>query len=249
MANEDDKKKEQQTKAASDPSIAAGLGGIQNTGGALRNEYRTGVPEGWTTRTGNMPYTVMVNGKPTQRYYDLTNDPAAILQTMDPTVRDQILTGLESKIRGYKRGNGFDDRDRSAFSDLLLYSNLAGLPYQNAFQQFMRNVESVQQTGTKAPTIRVTSIDDIKVVYRKTASELLGRNVSDEDATAFAKMYQNMQAQTARREALGGVVQQEPSVAVAAEKNIQKKFGVEAQAYSAMNYMSRMDALIKRLGE
>lgn len=250
MANGKDKDtgKTPSTTPPVDPS-AGQLGGIASlAGGGPQVTFRTGVPADFTPRSGKLPVTSIVNGKQVDRYYDLTNDPNVILDTADPEELERILTGLESKLKGYKRGAS-RAADRNAIEELLGFSNIIGRPYSLAYNEFMQRAPTIQPTAQRAPTIRVTSVDDIKAVYRKTAQDLLGRNVSDDDALAFAKSYQQMQIATEKKAALGGVVQQEPRADVAAEEALLKARGSEAQAYRAQKFMGRMDELIARLGK
>jgi hypothetical protein len=211
--------------------------------------YYTGIPEGYKPPTGKLPKVIYDDkgNEITRVYYDVNNDANVILQTLSPKVRDQILTGLEQKITGYKKGTGFDDKDRSAFADLLRFANIEGRPVLEAYNVFMKTVPNVQKTS-KPPVIRVTSEDDIKAVFRKTTNDLLGRDLGDIEATKFAKMYQNLQIQTAKREQAGGVVVQEPDIGVLAEKRIENKFAPQAQAYRAMQFMNIMDQSIQKLG-
>ena len=211
--------------------------------------YYTGVPSGYRPPDGQPPKEIFdEKGRVQARvFYDVSNDANVILQTLSPKLRDQILTGLESKVSGYKKGTGFDDKDRAAFRDLLVFANIAGKPVLEAYNLFMKTVPNAQKTG-RAPTIRVTSEDDIKAVFRKTARDLLGRELGDEAATKFAKTYQNLQIDAARRAEAGGVVVQEPDAGVLAERQIESQMGVQTQAYRASQFMGIMDESIRKLG-
>jgi hypothetical protein len=211
--------------------------------------YYTGVPEGYRPPSGQPPKEILdEKGRvQTRVYYDITKDANAILQTLSPKLRDQILTGLESKVSGYKKGTGFDDKDRSAFQNLLLFANLEGKPVLEAYNLFMKTVPNAQKVGGQQ-TIRVTSEDDIKAVFRRTANELLGRDLGDAEASKFAKMYQRMQVDVGRRNQAGGVVEQEPDAAVLAERQIESTMGAQTQAYRASQFMGVMDEAIKKLG-
>jgi hypothetical protein len=212
--------------------------------------FRTGIPANYRPPSGQLPKPVFdekTGQEITRTYYDLTNDPGVILNALKPETRTQILNGLAQKITGYKPGTGFDDKDRSAFSDLLYFANITGKSFAEAYNEFMRTVPNVQKV-TKAPTIRVSSEDDVKAVFRRTTRDLLGRDLGDAEAAKFAKMYRNLEIGEAQRMQAGGVVEQAPDASVLAEKRVEKQFGVEAQAYRAMQFMNIMDDSIRRLG-
>jgi hypothetical protein len=211
--------------------------------------FRTGIPAGYRPPTGRLPKAVFDDkgNEVTRTYYDLTNDPGVILNALNPDIRKQVLNGLAQKNAGYKPGSGFEEKDRTAFSDLLYYANINGKPFLEAYQEFMRTVPNAQKIG-RAPTIRVSSEDDVKAVFRRTTRDLLGRDLGDAEAAKFAKMYRNLEIGEARRMEAGGVVEQAPDASVLAEKRIEQKFGVETQAYRAMQFMNIMDDSIKKLG-
>lgn len=241
MAKDDEK---QPVNPAEDVIGAAPVVGGQDTG------FRTGIPANYRPPSGQLPKAVFdekTGQLKTRTYYDLSNDPGVILNALKPETRTQILNGLAQKITGYKPGTGFDDKDRSAFSDLLYYANITGKPFAEAYNEFMRTVPNVQKI-TKAPTIRVSSEDDVKAVFRRTTRDLLGRDLGDAEAAKFAKMYRNLEIGEAERMQAGGVVEQMADASVLAEKRVEDRFGVEAQAYRAMQFMNIMDDSIRRLG-
>lgn len=219
------------------------------TGGTAQAGY-TGVPSGYVPPSKRAPKPVFDDKGKVAAYtfYDLVTDRNVILQQMDATARTKLLNGLALRMSGYKPGTGLEDKDKSAFADLLLYANVAGKPWSEAYVEFVRTTPVVQRVE-KAPTIRVTSPDDVKAVFRKTAQDLLGRDVGDMEAAKFADIYQKLQIGTAQRAQAGGVVVEEPSAGVLAEQQIEQRFGAEAQAYRAMQFMSVMDAAIKKLGQ
>lgn len=217
-------------------------------GGTVQTGY-TGVPSTYVPPTGRGPKPIFDSkgNLKTYGYYDVNTDRNVILQQMNPKLRTQVLNGLALRVSGYKPGNGLEDKDKAVFGDLLVYANVAGKPWSEAYADFVKNVP-VAQKVSKAPTIRVTSADDIKAVFRKTAQDLLGRDIGDTEAAKFADMYQKLQIGAAQRAQAGGVVVQEPDASVLAEKKIEKQFGAQTQAYRAMQFMEIMDGAIKKLG-
>lgn len=223
------------------------LGSIP-AGGTTQGGY-TGVPSTYVPPSGRGPKPIFDSkgNVYTYGFYDVNNDRNVILQQMKPTLRTQVLNGLALRMSGYKPGSGLEDKDKAAFGDLLVYANVAGKPWSEAYADFVKQIPVVQKVS-KAPLIRVTSADDVKAVFRKTAQDLLGRDVGDAAAASFADMYQKLQIGTAQKMQGGGVVVQEPDAGVLAEKQIEKQFGAQTQAYRAMQFMSIMDDAIKKLG-
>lgn len=222
--------------------------GVIPSAGTMQTGY-TGVPSAYRPPSGRAPKAITdSSGNVTYVFYDINTDKNVILQQMNPDLRNKLLKGLSQRISGYKPGTGFDDKDKSAFGDLLLYANVAGKPWSEAYVEFLQKVPIVQKL-TKPQTIRVTSPDDVKAVFRKTAQDLLGRDVGEGEAAKFADIYQKLQINTAQAVQRGGVVVEEPSASVLAEKRIEKQFGAETQAYRALQFMNVMDQAIKKLGQ
>lgn len=206
-----------------------------------------GLPAG-TTGTGGKPIGKDATGKPIYGYYDLQLDANVLYQTMDEVERKTILNGLALKgLYGSSRPFTDPDNDRNVISELLLFANIAKLDYKRAYEQYVKTVPN--STGTKkAPAIRVTSPDDLNVVFRKTAQELLGYELPADVAQKFAQSYNQLEIQSGQRAAAGGVYTAEAAPSTVAEQQIRKKFGTEVQAVQAGNYAQIMDQRIAALG-
>lgn len=236
---------------ATDPkpvNPAEGVLGAIPAGGASVS-FTTGLPADYTTPTGQLPYLQKdpKTGKITSRFYDIRNDPRVLLNNLNETERNKILKGLATKISGYEPGTGFEDKDYAAFGDLLVYANLAGKPYFQAYNEFMQRVPNSSYVK-KAPSIRVTSTDDLKVVFRKASTDLLGYEVDDAMAAKFAKTYQQMEIAEAQKQAAGGVFTSAAQPSTVAEKQILQQFKPEAQSFATGNLAAIMDQSIKALG-
>ena len=142
-------------------------------GGGVSVSFTTGLPADYVSPTGQLPYLQKdpKTGKITSRFYDIRNDPRVLLNNLNETERKKILTGLATKISGYDPGTGFEDKDYAAFGDLLTYANLAGKPYFQAYNEFMQRVPN-SSYAKKAPSIRVTSPDDVKTLVRRSSREI-----------------------------------------------------------------------------
>ena len=236
---------------ATDPkpvNPAEGVLGVIPSGGASVS-FTTGLPADYAPPTGQLPYLQKdpKTGKITSRFYDIRNDPRVLLNSLNETERNKILKGLATKISGYDPGTGFEDKDYSAFGDLLTYANLAGKPYFQAYNEFMQRVPN-SSYAKKAPSIRVTSPDDVKTLVRRSSRELLGYEIDDMTANRIAGGFRQMEIAESQRQAAGGVYEAATDPSVFAEQKILQQFQPEAQSFAAGNLAAIMDARIKALG-
>lgn len=235
------------------PAEAAGLGAIP-TGGTTQPSYSTGVPFDYVSPTGRAPKEIRTknsDGSVTVSYrlYDLNNDAGALLYQMSDSARKVLIESMHDKglYGNGTPGNGLEDKDKSAFSNVLEFANYSGKPWAEAWADYYRMVPN--SVGTrKAPSVRVTSADDLRTVFKKTASDLLGHELSDDENTKFAKLFQGMEVQASQRANVGGQYQDAPAAGTVAENQIQKQFGVEAQSFKAGGMAQIMDGMIKGLG-
>jgi hypothetical protein len=201
------------------------------------------------------PLLVDGNGKIVRNQYDLSplTDANTILLQLakDPTRLNSVTNLLQT--RGYYGNskpspNRLDSNDRSAMAEFLnSVANANGVTYDVALQM-LEGMPQVKAAGTKAPSIRVTSEDDLKVVFRKASTDLLGYEVDDATAKKFAETYRQLEIQEGQRQAAGGVFESAAAPSTVAEKQILKQFQPEAQSFAAANYAQIMDARIKELG-
>lgn len=235
------------------PAEAAGLGGVPQ-GGALAPSFSTGVPFDYVPSSGLLPKEVRTRNADgtvtvSRRFYDLNNDAGALLYQMSESARKVLLASMHDKglYGNGTPGNGLEDKDKSAFTTVLEFANFAGMPWAEAWAEYYKRVPN--SVGVrKAPAVRVTSGADLEVVFKRTASELLGRELTPEDNARFAKLYQGMEVQAGQRASAGGVYQDAPTAGTVAENQIQKQFGAEAQSFKAGGMAQIMDEMIKGLG-
>lgn len=222
--------------------------GVLPRGGSTGSSYYTGVPEGYVPPTGRKPKKITdAKGNEFEVFYSPTLDANVILNSLDPKSRATILGGLATKISEYEPGTGYEDKDKKAFADLLEYANVAGLPYAEAYRDFMQRVPN-SSYAKKAPSIRVASLDDVKTVVRRSSRELLGYEIDDMTAGNIAGGFRKMEIAEGQRQAVGGVYEAASDPSVFAEQQILKRFGPEAQSFAAGNYAQIMDQSIKALG-
>ena len=223
------------------------LGAIPAGGASV--SFTTGLPADYLSPTGQFPYLQKdpKTKKITSRFYDIRNDPRVLLNNLNEVERKKILTGLATKISGYDPGTGFEDKDYTAFGDLLVYANLTGKPYFQAYNEFMQRVPN-SSYAKKAPSISVTSTDDVKTVVRRSSKELLGYEIDDMTAGKIAGGFRQMEIAEGQRQAAGGVYEAASDSSVFAEQQILKRFGPEAKSFAAGNLAEIMDQSIKALG-
>ena len=218
-------------------------------GGGMAVSFTTGLPADYPSPTGQLPYLQKdpKTGKITSRFYDIRNDPRVLLNSLNEVERNKILTGIATKVSGYEPGTGFENKDYDAFGDLLVYANLTGKPYFEAYNEFMQRVPNSSYVK-KAPSIRVTSTDDVKTVVRRSSKEVLGYEIDDMTAGRIAAGYRQMEIAEGQRQSAGGVYEAATDPSVFAEQQILQQFKPEAQSFAAGNYAQIMDARIKELG-
>ena len=218
-------------------------------------DYKTGGGGGSGRRTIYTGPFLVEDGIVTRPQYDLSplTDANTILLELikDPTQYKYYTNLLQT--RGYYGNskpstNRVDSVDRSAMAEFLNnVANANGVTYKTAFQ-ILEGTPQVQSSGKKAPSIRVTSEDDLKVVFRKASTDLLGYEVDDATAKKFAKTYRQMEIAEGQKQAAGGVFESAAAPSTVAEQQILEQFNPEAQSFAAGNYAQIMDESIKRLG-
>jgi hypothetical protein len=97
----------------------------------------------------------------------------------------------------------------------------------------------------RAPTIRLTSAEDLKQVANSVAQRQIGRRLEDEELDKFAQAYQQTEAQFQRRLLGGGTVTAPPSIDVAAQQMVEQERPEEADLYSLG---STLDTFTQMLG-
>ena len=160
------------------------------------------------------------------------------LETADRTDLQNKLAsiGLYGKNGRALSGTGFDSTDLSVMREFLNYSNSKGLTIDAALPTLLSEVKPVVGTGR---VIRTTAKQNIRSVLQETTQKILGRSLSPNEIEKFVKTYERMEI----TEGMGGV--RAPSLAVAAEGQVQQQFGPEAQAVGALGLFDILDRKIK----
>ena len=248
MAEDDKKFPPGQKPPSTSSTISGWIQGIP-VSGTQSSSYYTGVPQDFTPDSGVKPKEIRdpKTGKISNVYYNPDLDSNVILRSIDDVLRGKMLKGIATKISGYEPGSGYEDKDKKAFAGLLEYANIVGLPWANAYANFMQNIPNSSYVK-KAPPIRVTSTDDVKTVVRRSSKEVLGYEIDDMTAGRIAAGYRQMEIAEGQRQAAGGVYEAATDPSVFAEQKILQQFRPEAQSFAAANYAQIMDESIKALG-
>lgn len=211
---------------------------------------------GGTTQKYVGPFLVDKNGYIARNQYDLSalGDANTILLEVlnkDPIKYKSYQSLLQT--RGYygdakPSQNKVDNVDRSAMAEFLNNkANANGVTYDIAFEMLAADPQ-VLGLGAKAPSVRVTSDADLKVIFRKASTDLLGYEIDDTTAQKFAASYRQMEIAQGQKQAAGGVFESAASPSTVAAQQIRNQFGPEVAAVQAGDYAEIMDQSIKRLG-
>lgn len=129
--------------------------------------------------------------------------------------------------------------DINAMENYLLTMNRYGVTADVGLGLFRQEfpVGGYGTPGSGGGQRRVTNAEDLKMVFKKSAADLLGHSLSAQDEAKFARLYQQME--------MGGDA---PTAGTAASNQIQKQFGGQVQSYKAGGLAEIMDQMIGRLG-
>lgn len=132
-----------------------------------------------------------------------------------------------------------DNTTRSGFRELLGIANREGIDWGEALGVVNKAMEGAG-TG-KVQAYQMTNPDDLKVVFRKAAQEMLGRNLQDGDLNRLVQTFQQQEVAYQKQAALGGEVTATPSPTTFAERNIEKDFGKEVNLQKMENIFKSID--------
>jgi hypothetical protein len=140
---------------------------------------------------------------------------------------------------GKPTASGFSSRDQAAMQDALDWANWRGYTIDVAATMMATELGTVANAGNR---VRTTAKEDLRSVFKQTASSILGRTLSDSEVEKFVKSYNQKEVS----EAMGGATA--PSVSVAAEQAVTAAAPDEAAAIGASRLMDLFDQKIKGLG-
>jgi hypothetical protein len=135
--------------------------------------------------------------------------------------------------------SGFAAKDQQVMQDALDWANWRGYTIDVAATMMATELGTVANSGNR---IRTTAKEDLRSVFKQTASSILGRTLSDSEVEKFVRSYNQKEVS----EGMGGATA--PTAATAAEMAVTAAAPDEAAAMGASTLMDLFDQKIKGLG-
>ena len=184
---------------------------------------------------------VTADGKISDLYYDINNDPGIFYASMTPAERLEVLGKLNDS-GFYTAGNiGNYASDLNAISAWLEYSNNAGLSRELALDQIVSTgaIMPKTKTGGTPRTYKTSNTDDLKVMAKKISQDTLGRMMSDEELSRFVASYQQSEIDYQKSVYSGGTTEDMQPADIAAQEFSQELAPTEANAYKYLGYVDK----------
>ena len=184
---------------------------------------------------------VTLDGKISDLYYDINDDPGRIYAGMTPAERLEVLGKLNDS-GFYTAGNiGNYASDLNAISAWLEYSNNAGLEKEAALNQIVTAGATMPKktTGGTPRTYRTSNTDDLKVMAKKISQDTLGRTMSDEELSRFVASYQQSEIDYQKSMYAGRTTEDMQPADIAAQEFSQELAPTEANAYKYLGYVDK----------
>ena len=184
---------------------------------------------------------VTADGKISDLYYDINNDPGIFYASMTPAQRLEVLGKLNDS-GFYTAGNiGNYASDLNAIAAWLEYSNNAGLSRELALDQIVSTGATMPKTGTGGTprTYKTSNTDDLKVMAKKISQDTLGRSMTDEELSRFAATYQQSEIDYQKSMYAGRTTEDMQQPDIAAQEFSQELAPTEANAYKYLGYVDK----------
>ena len=173
----------------------------------------------------------------TRGQYDPSKEAYAELAKMDLVERQTFLNSLAARGlygSGKPSPTGFDSKDFSAMGDFLRFANSQGVTSDVAYSQFLTTFKG----GGRGRAVRTTPKQDIRSIFKTVSGVTLGRQLPPDVIERFVKAFEGLEI----TEATGGP--KAPSIANAAEAQIEQQYGAEA---ATVGMLSLFDILVKSI--
>lgn len=172
--------------------------------------------------------------------YDIQLEARGIYASMTPAERAEAMDTLKRKGFYGSSDPGVYSNDISAFQRWLDYSNTMYMTANRSLTEMRRTMPDASGGGGYAPRFRVSSADDLKVVFKEVAKSTIGRAFNDDEAAQAVQAYQQLQVQQQRAMMGAGVIEEAPSADVFAQQYAQQIAPTEANAYKFLGVMNRI---------
>ena len=176
----------------------------------------------------------------TRGQYDPSKEAYSELAKMDLAERQAFLNSLAARgLYGSSKPSptGFDSKDFSAMADFLRFANVQGVTADVAYSEFLTMFKA---TGG-GKRIRTTAKQDIRSIFKTVSGVTLGRQLPPDVIERFVKAFEGLEI----TEATGGP--KAPSIANAAEAQIEQQYGAEAASVGMLSLFDILDKSIKGL--
>jgi hypothetical protein len=225
------------------PEAYQAAGNTVPVGGAPSSYSNTGVSENYIPFGRQEPGLAGSDGK-TLAYYNLSTFPREFLAGMqDEVLRKDFLKNLYE--RGWydskeRPGGGLSDEDEKAVYKLMYAANLAGVQWNQIYTSGKKSPFASDSAGGGAG-FRPSSTEDLVEIANRTALSTIGRKLSAEETSKFARSYQSSQ----QAEASGGM--SAPSTDVFFKNRIEQKYGAESDGYKYLSAISNVAKLMENM--
>lgn len=176
-----------------------------------------------------------------QGQYNIELDARGIYASLSPAERARRIDVLKRKGFYGSSEPGIYNNDINAFQRWLDYANTMYFTADRAITEMERTMpDGSGGGGGYAPRYRVSSSEDLKVVFKQVAQNTIGRGFTDEEAARAVQAYQNLELQAQQAMMGGGVIEQAPSADVFAQGFAQQIAPTEANGYKFLGVMNRI---------
>lgn len=177
-------------------------------------------------------------------YYDLDTDPR-IFYSQDPAKRNVMLNRLVQGGFLDRGSRGNFSAELTAIVEWLDYSNTLGLEAEYALDEAISGGRGSMGGGAATPRVyRTTSAQDLIRLSKRVAQDVIGRELTNDEAARFAQTYQQQEVAYQKSLYGGGTVEEPMSLEMAAQAFAEQSAPQEASAYGYLNYTNKLFQLI-----
>jgi hypothetical protein len=239
--------RKQGSTGSSGPILITGAIAPPPAGGQYATDSSTGVSPGYIppprpgiTGKDNVSGIVDETGA-VNPYYNLNTGPRELLNGMSEVNRNTLLRNLYDRgfYKSGRPGGGLSDEDEVAVYRLLYTSNLSGVSWSQIYNSGQRSRFTSASEGSGRA--RVAATEDLVEIANRTALSTIGRKLSAEETSKFARAYQASQ----QAEAAGGSTA--PTTDVFFKNRIEQQYGAESDGYKYLSAISNVANLMENM--
>lgn len=204
---------------------------------------RTGIDANGWSYVG--PRLVDADGNIVRDQYDATTEAYQELASMSQADRRDFLKTLHQRglyDSGEPSSYGFSSSDISATGKAMLYANSVGRTLDSAVIQLAQDFPAVKSGGT---SFRRAAADDLRSVVVQVFHQQLGRKPSKKDIDNFISAYRSAETGEMAGAAGSGAYDQAASAQTIAEKQVQKTYQPEQDAYGFVQMAQMFERMLR----